>query len=273
MILTLNSPITRLTGTRYRKASEETGEFSRRSFSLVNWVKIWRTPHPCHPAPSAAAVSLTPLVRAFSTTTLLPNPRSPFSPWNARHNGGGDDVDGMRTCDWPKARWRHGGESLHALVCNPPWTPCYLDRGNPLPLPSVLAAHRTRRGAIGIEKWCTAVQSHSFPRLSDPRGRRASLAFFVVSPILRPAKEPFLSSTAIKTISVASFYSRHVYIYIYVYHIYINIHYIHQYHPYITAHARIQPLAPFLHLFLVLHFISFHKIVHLFEVNLASCPL
>ena len=97
---------------------------------------------------------------------------SSLSPWNARHNGGGDDVGGMQTGDWPKARWRHGGESLYAPVCNPPLNPL-LSRSRILLSPTPCYA---RRGAIGIEKWCTPVQSHSFPRLSDPRSCRVPLS-------------------------------------------------------------------------------------------------
>lgn len=75
------------------------------------------------------------------------------------------------------------GVSLYMrLDAIPPWTPCYLDRGSLFPS---IVSRRTRRGAIGIEKWCTPVQSHSFPRLSDPRGRRAPLSPFLRrSPIL-----------------------------------------------------------------------------------------
>lgn len=118
-----------------------------------------------------------------TTTILLPNPCPPLSPWNARHNGGGGDVGGMQTCDWLEARWRHGGESLHALGCNPPLDPL-LSRSR---IPLSRAARGGGGGAIGIEKWCTPVQSHSFPRLSVPRGRRAPLSHlpFVVRQFFR----------------------------------------------------------------------------------------
>lgn len=62
--------------------SEGTSKFSQRSFSLVNWVKIWRIPHPCHPASSVAAtavaISPLPLVRQPCYRTLV-SPSLPLS--------------------------------------------------------------------------------------------------------------------------------------------------------------------------------------------------
>lgn len=75
--------------------------------NVINWIKIWCTTYPRHPAPSC-----NPLC---PSTILYLDPLFPSSPWNARHLGGGGDVSRMRTQDWPLPHWRHRGW-LHALV-------------------------------------------------------------------------------------------------------------------------------------------------------------
>lgn len=75
--------------------------------NVINWIKIWCTTYPRHPAPSCNP--LCPL------TILYHDPLFPSFPWNARHLGGGGDVSRMRTQDWPLPHWRHRGW-LHALV-------------------------------------------------------------------------------------------------------------------------------------------------------------
>lgn len=76
------------------------------------------------------------------------------------------------------------------------WTPCYLDRDSS-------RFHFPRRDGIGIEKRCTPVQSHSFPRLSDPRrGRRVPLS---LSPSSSPrSREYYIYSPAFSPVPLKS---------------------------------------------------------------------
>lgn len=193
----------------YCEASEGMSKFSQRSFSPVNWVKIWRTPHSCHPVPSAATIAALsphsiPLLHAPRQScyrTLAPS----FSlectshwgrwwrRWNADVRLAGSSLTSrgwVSTCAWMQS----------------PLGPPVISIAR-IPLPRYrLAPHTWRGGAIGIEKWCTPVQSHSFPRLSDPRGRRAPLSSSSRrSPILfrgclSRLFPPFLLTTTIKTI-------------------------------------------------------------------------
>lgn len=110
-----------------------------------------------------------------ATTILLPNPCPLFL--LRMHVTLGEvmtSVECRRAIGWKLADVT--GVSLYMrLDAIPPWTPVISIARIPLPRYR-LAPHTWRGGAIGIEKWCTPVQSHSFPRLSDPRGRRAPLS-------------------------------------------------------------------------------------------------
>lgn len=88
------------------------------------------------------------------------------------------------------------GVSLYMrLYAIPPLNPL-LSRSRILLSPTPCHA---RRGAIGIEKWCTPVQSHSFPRLSDPRGCRVPLSS-PSSPFTNSSDSPRYPLIAIKII-------------------------------------------------------------------------
>lgn len=127
------------------------------------------------PATIAASVASLHPSSSCATTILLPNPCPLFL--LRMHVTPGEVVTSVKcrhAIGWKLADVT--GVSLYMrLDAIPPWTPCYLDRADPFSPLSSRSAH-AEGGAIGIEKWCTPVQSHSFPRLSDLRGRRAPLS-------------------------------------------------------------------------------------------------
>lgn len=151
-----------------------------------------------------------------TTTVLLPNPCPPLSPWNARHNGGGDDVGEMQTCDWLEARWRHGGEFLHALGCNPPFGPPAISIAGSLFLFSV-----PRRHAEGCNRHREMVHASSKPQFSKAvRSERSPCASLIFSSSFANSSEAVLRDSpllfslvlpaAIKTIHRTFFPSTYI---------------------------------------------------------------
>lgn len=121
----------RLTRTRNRATSKETGEFSRRPFGPVNWVKIWRTSRTLvilhlPPPPSASLLFPQRSARQLCYQTFAP-------PFLLGMHVITEEVVTSMECGRAIGRKFTDvtGMSLYMRsYATPPWTPCCLDRGN-----------------------------------------------------------------------------------------------------------------------------------------------
>lgn len=165
----------------YREAFEGTSKFSQRSFSPVNWVKIWRTPYPCHPVPSVAATAVVVSPPPCATTTLLPNPCTP--PFSL-------ECTSQRGRWW--RRWNADVRLAESSLTSRGWVSICACMQSPLGPPAISIADPSTRPTLhaeGRNRHREMVHASSKPQFSKAVRRErlpyASLTFFAVLQFFR----------------------------------------------------------------------------------------